>query len=159
MRGGKVIKEVFPYGDPDPKGEPGDLNGNGKLDWEDVRLIDQVRGGTYSSLPAVLAVADMNGDGMVTETDREYAIWTVSGKPGDIDGDGTITPGEVEGFYKIYNKIQAIENMDDLYEHERMELQKEIDKYDFNKDGILSYPDYRLMVASYSRIFGPKVRK
>ncbi|PKK90572.1 MAG: hypothetical protein CVV64_09445 [Candidatus Wallbacteria bacterium HGW-Wallbacteria-1] len=159
MREGKVIKEIYPFNEPDPDGEHGDMNGNGKLDWDDIRMIEEIMGGRYKSLPAVLSAADINGDGVVTETDKEFGIWLVTGKPGDVDGDGVISPGEVEGFYKIYNKIQSLGNLEDLYEHERMELQKDIDKYDFNKDGVLTYPDYRLLVASYSRIFGPRIKK
>lgn len=151
LREGKEVKEYYRHKIVEG-GERGDMDGDGIVGPQDVKLIRQVIMGKYQTIPEVVKAADITGDGVVNQADFEFAVWSVNGYPGDTNGDKEITQDELDGMYSIISKLSGV-NLDDLYEHERIELQKEIDKYDCNKDGKVDHLDHRIMTQTFSRIF------
>ncbi|BAC88000.1 dockerin type I domain-containing protein [Gloeobacter violaceus] len=57
----------------------GDVNGDGRVDAGDIRLIDEYLGGTRLLQDEQIKAADADGDGQITATDREMLDRRVSG--------------------------------------------------------------------------------
>lgn len=67
---------------PAPSSGLGDVNGDGEVDMEDLRLVQLHLQGQYDLTPEEHSRADVNGDGQVTEVDATHI-------EGYIRGDST----------------------------------------------------------------------
>lgn len=96
-------------------GYKGDVNGDGKVDSDDLKLLDQYT--KNSSVAINKADADMNNDGVVDITDYNYLVYFVNPpKPvlkGDVNRDGKVD----EADYKLLSQYVIGQKVSGLYHY------------------------------------------
>ncbi len=96
-------------------GFKGDVNGDGKVDSDDLKLLDQYT--KNSSVAINKADADMNNDGVVDITDYNYLVYYVNPpKPvlkGDVNRDGKVD----ETDYKLLSQYVIGQKVSGLYHY------------------------------------------
>ena len=96
-------------------GFKGDVNGDGKVDSDDLKLLDQYI--KNSSVAINKADADMNNDGVVDITDYNYLVYFVNPpKPvlkGDVNRDGKVD----EADYKVLSQYVIGQKVSGLYHY------------------------------------------
>ena len=96
-------------------GFKGDVNGDGKVDSDDLKLLDQYI--KNSSVAINKADADMNNDGVVDITDYNYLVYFVNPpKPvlkGDVNRDGKVD----EADYKLLSQYVIGQKVSGLYHY------------------------------------------
>lgn len=96
-------------------GYKGDVNGDGKVDSDDLKLLDQYT--KNSSVAINKADADMNNDGVVDITDYNYLVCFVNPpKPvlkGDVNRDGKVD----EADYKLLSQYVIGQKVSGLYHY------------------------------------------
>lgn len=96
-------------------GYKGDVNGDGKVDSDDLKLLDQYI--KNSSVAINKADADMNNDGVVDITDYNYLVYFVNPpKPvlkGDVNRDGKVD----EADYKLLSQYVIGQKVSGLYHY------------------------------------------
>lgn len=96
-------------------GFKGDVNGDGKVDSDDLKLLDQYT--KNSSVAINKADADMNNDGVVDITDYNYLVYYVnSPKPilkGDVNRDGKVD----EADYKLLSQYVIGQKVSGFYHY------------------------------------------
>ena len=96
-------------------GFKGDVNGDGKVDSDDLKLLDQYI--KNSSVAINKADADMNNDGVVDITDYNYLVYYVNpSKPilkGDVNRDGKVD----EADYKLLSQYVTGQRVSGFYHY------------------------------------------
>lgn len=96
-------------------GFKGDINGDGKVDSDDLNLLDQYT--KNSSVAINKADADMNNDGVVDITDYNYLVYYVNPpKPvlkGDVNRDGKVD----EADYKLLSQYVTGQKVSGFYHY------------------------------------------
>ena len=96
-------------------GFKGDVNGDGKVDSDDLKLLDQYT--KNSSVAINKADADMNNDGVVDITDYNYLVYYVNPpKPvlkGDVNRDGKVD----ETDYKLLSQYVTGQKVSGFYHY------------------------------------------
>ena len=115
-----------------------DIDGNGVMNMDDVNtILDVMRYQELNIQPEEVMSADINDDGVVDVIDAGLLSRSVTRFGADLTGDGMV---DEEDLNEINRMIGLLDELDsDIYD---------LEKVDFNKNGVIDQADLDAMVAA-----------